>query len=109
MAFKVLITERANQDLAAIVEFVAKDNRTAAERLGNRLIDAVKLLADFPSMGRIVPERGSPHIREVVQGSYRIIYRLKENVGSLKYYDFGTPPAARRRRNARLASIFAFA
>ena len=79
MAFKVLITERANQDLANIVRYVARDRRTAAERLGYSLIDAVKLLADFPAMGRVVPERNSPNIREIIQGPYRIIYRVDED------------------------------
>ena len=88
MAFKVLITERANQDLANIVRFVARDNRSAAERLGNSLIDSVKLLAEFPAMGRVVPERGSPNIREVVQGSYRIIYRLDESRKAIEVLRF---------------------
>ena len=88
MAFKVLITERANEDLADIVRFIARDNRAAAERLGNSLIDAVKLLAEFPAMGRMVPERGSPQIREIVQGSYRIIYRVNEDRKAIEVLRF---------------------
>lgn len=37
---------------------------------------AVDRLSLFPHSGRIVPEVADPMIREVIQGSYRIVYRL---------------------------------
>jgi len=36
----------------------------------------VDRLRQFPASGRVVPERGDPTIREVLVGSYRIVYRL---------------------------------
>jgi plasmid stabilization system protein ParE len=36
-------------------------------------------LAAFPESGRIVPEIGDPALREVLYGSYRIVYELRDN------------------------------
>jgi plasmid stabilization system protein ParE len=33
-------------------------------------------LADFPEIGRMVPEFRQPNLREIICRSYRIIYRL---------------------------------
>ncbi|MGM0539773.1 MAG: type II toxin-antitoxin system RelE/ParE family toxin [Thermodesulfobacteriota bacterium] len=50
---------------------------------------AVERLTSFPNSGRIVPEIRDPVIREIVFGSYRIIYRVKDNLVEL----FGHIPA----------------
>jgi plasmid stabilization system protein ParE len=39
----------------------------------------VDSLEKFPELGRIVPERNQPAIREIVVKNYRIIYRVREN------------------------------
>jgi toxin ParE1/3/4 len=41
------------------------------------LITRAEALADFPEIGRTVPEFRQPDLREVVCRSYRIIYRLR--------------------------------
>jgi plasmid stabilization system protein ParE len=48
MDFKVLIAESALGDLKEIVEFVAKDNREAAIRLGEKLVAYALSLATMP-------------------------------------------------------------
>jgi len=32
-----------------------------------------------PESGRIVPEKESPEIRELIEGNYRIFYRLRKD------------------------------
>lgn len=44
------------------------------------LFDTVERLSDFPESGRIVPEMGIRRIREIIYGSYRVIYSLKDKV-----------------------------
>ena len=44
------------------------------------MLAAVERLADFPNSGRIVPELKDPAIREILFGSYRIVYRVKGDV-----------------------------
>jgi plasmid stabilization system protein ParE len=48
MDFKVLITDEALDDLREIVEFVARDNPYAAQRLGEKLIARALSLATLP-------------------------------------------------------------
>jgi toxin ParE1/3/4 len=79
MAFKVLVTELANEDLASGVRFIAKDNPSAAENFGLALVGKLKLLRDHPRFGRVLPERSDPDIREIIHAPYRIIYRVRES------------------------------
>jgi toxin ParE1/3/4 len=44
------------------------------------VLTAVERLVDFPNSGRVVPERKDPVIREIVFGSYRIVYRFKGKI-----------------------------
>ncbi|WHZ17677.1 MAG: Death on curing protein, Doc toxin [Nitrospira sp.] len=74
----LLWTRRALADVQAIKQFIAKDSPHAAKLVTQRLVAAVDRLILFPQSGRIVPELADPQIREVVQGSYRIVYRLIE-------------------------------
>jgi plasmid stabilization system protein ParE len=39
----------------------------------------VDSLEKFPELGRIVPERNQPAIREIMVKNYHIIYRVREN------------------------------
>jgi len=82
MAFKILLTERANDDLEEIVRYIAGDNPPAAERFGFELLAKLRFLEQHPFLGRIIPERSDPNLREIIHHSYRIPYRVceKDNV-----------------------------
>jgi len=69
-------TRRAIEDVQSIRQFIAQDSPHYAELVRQQLIAAVKRLSTFPQSGRVVPEANNPAIREVIQGSYRIVYRL---------------------------------
>ena len=43
-----------------------------------RVFAAVKRLEAFPRSGRVVPEIGQEDIREIIFGSYRIVYVVSE-------------------------------
>ena len=43
-----------------------------------RRFAAIEQLADFPQSGRVVPESGRLELRELVRGSYRIVYRVRD-------------------------------
>lgn len=63
--------------MRAIRDFVARDSPGAAEVLTDRMFESVGRLEEFPLSGREVPEFGRPELREVILGSYRIIYRTR--------------------------------
>lgn len=70
-------TRRAIEDVQSIRQFIAQDSPHYAELVRQQLIAAVERLPTFPQSGRVVPEaNNNPAIREVIQGSYRIVYRL---------------------------------
>lgn len=77
---KVVWTELALEDLKGIAEHIAKDSIVYAERFGIRVVEAPRCLVQFPRCGRIVPEFEEENIRELIYGSYRIIYLVKEEV-----------------------------
>ena len=74
---KVVVTERAYEALAAIEDYVARDNPAAAVALVDRLLARARVLAQHPAIGRVVPEIANPDVRELVERGYRIVYRTR--------------------------------
>jgi plasmid stabilization system protein ParE len=103
MDFEVFLSPDALIDLERVVTFIALENRLAAEKIGNQLLDAALSLRTFPERGRVVPEFGLSHLRELVFRSYRIIYRLNSELHRVEVVRFwhgarGFPQIPRRRR-----------
>ncbi len=76
MGFKVILTPQSQEDLRGIVSFIARHNPARAKSFGNELIDRALTLAELPERGRIVPEISVSTVREIIHGSYRIIYEM---------------------------------
>ncbi|HLP91414.1 MAG TPA: type II toxin-antitoxin system RelE/ParE family toxin [Nostocaceae cyanobacterium] len=74
---KVFWTETAVNHLSSIYSYIAQNSPQYAQILVERLTNRSEQIAQFPLSGRIVPEFESKEIREVIEGSYRIIYYLK--------------------------------
>lgn len=69
-------SRRATTDLLEIGRYIAKDSRGAARQWVARLKDRATAAAKTPRAGRQVPELARDDIREVIEGSYRIVYRV---------------------------------
>jgi toxin ParE1/3/4 len=69
-------TDQAIEDVNDIAEFIAKDSEKYATIQVQRFFDSVTVLTEHPEAGKVVPELGYDEIRELLQGNYRIIYRL---------------------------------
>jgi len=76
---KVCWTHTAQAHLAAIYAYIAPDSPEYAVRMVDRLTRRSQQVACFPRSGRRVPEYDTDQIREVVEGSYRIIYVIKSD------------------------------
>jgi plasmid stabilization system protein ParE len=76
MAFQIIWSEQARDDLQSIVLFIAQDNPMVAESFGYRLMSKMDVLAQFPQIGRVVPEENDETIREIILRPYRIIYKV---------------------------------
>ena len=76
---KLIWTEFALEDLRLIHEYISVDSNRYADRFIEKLINRVDELENFPKSGRVVPEFNSDSIRELIEGNYRIIYKISSN------------------------------
>jgi len=75
---KIVFSSQAKADLLEIVEFIAYDKPQAARKWAANIRQSVLKLADFPKMGRTVPEFGGETIRELIKGQYRVVYKIDD-------------------------------
>jgi toxin ParE1/3/4 len=80
---RIIWAPQAIEDVEAIRSYVARDSPHFADLLVERLVSAVARLEDNPRSGRVVPEVGDDKLREVILGNYRIIYRIRPDLGEV--------------------------
>lgn len=76
---RLIWSENARENLRSVRRFIARDSPRAATRVAAQITQSVRRLRMFPTSGRIVPELGDPALREVIAGSYRVIYHFAED------------------------------
>jgi toxin ParE1/3/4 len=76
---KVHWTDTAEAHLDAIHDYIAQNSPEYAKRIVDRLTRKSQQIGKFPFSGRRVPEYDIDQIREVIEGSYRIIYYIKSD------------------------------
>ena len=67
---------RAREDLKDIGRYIARDDSRAARRWMEKLRLRARQACDAPRSGRMVPELGRDDVRELLEGNYRIVYRI---------------------------------
>lgn len=77
---KIVWTELALADLKSIHKYISQDSRAYASKTIEKLIKRVDQLEKFPKSGRAVPEFGRSNIRELIEGSYRIVYTINSDI-----------------------------
>ena len=78
---KVVWTHQARERLFEIEDYIiTQGSPENAAQFIQKLVDRTKVLADFPTSGRKVPEFDDINCRELIEGNYRIVYRLKPDV-----------------------------
>ena len=76
---KVYWTKTAEKHLDAIYSYIAQNSPVYGKRIVDRLTRRSEQIALHPRSGRMVPEYESDTIREIIEGPYRIIYRIKSD------------------------------
>jgi len=76
---KVRWTAQALDDLDSVCAYIARDAPHYALLFASDIFEAADHLAQFPRLGRIVPEVARDDVRELVVGNYRLIYRIFHN------------------------------
>jgi toxin ParE1/3/4 len=74
---KIVWTKRSVKDLKLVFDYISLDSSIYATRFINRIILRVDQLESFPESGRIVPEKDDPTIRELIEGNFRIFYKIQ--------------------------------
>ena len=73
---EVIFTEQALSDINDIAEYIANDSIHYASLQVEKFFNKTDALTNFPLIGRIVPELNVKSIRELIEGNYRIIYKV---------------------------------
>jgi|SRR5699024_4807558 len=66
----------AVEDLRNIKNYISKDSGQYAKIQVKRIKSRTEILKHQPFIGRSVPEVASEKIRELLEGNYRIIYKI---------------------------------
>ena len=74
---RIVWTELATSELKEIYDFIAQDSKLYAQRQVLKIRNRTKILKTSKYSGKIVEEIGSPIIREIIEGNYRIIYQVR--------------------------------
>ena len=74
---RVIWTNAALTEVQEACEFQARTSAEKAVRLHERIQAAVRHLAHSPRRGRVVPEFGIEHLRELIVPPHRILYYVR--------------------------------
>ena len=76
---KVKWTYFALENLDDIGNYIGQDNMKYAKIVVRNLFTSTNLLKRHPRIGRMVPEFNNLNIRELIRGSYRVIYQIVDD------------------------------
>jgi addiction module RelE/StbE family toxin len=69
-------TFQAKNDLKSIADYISKDSKKYAKLQIDRIKERTQILKSHPYSGKKVIEIDSDLIRELIEGNYRIIYKI---------------------------------
>ena len=69
----------ARNDMKAIFEYISKDSKKYAKLEILKIKSRTQVLKEQPLIGKEVIESGNIDVRELVEGNYRIIYKMVDN------------------------------
>jgi len=78
MAFQIIWSQTAVEDLREIVQYIAMDDPAAAANLADRIVGRIESASQFPFSNRIVPERADQYLREISLRPYRLVYYVDD-------------------------------
>lgn len=76
---RVYLTPVARQSINDAAAYLRNYSPDAAKRFRKRVQARTESLTRNPQLGRIVPEYGVQQVRELIDGDYRIWYRLYDD------------------------------
>jgi toxin ParE1/3/4 len=80
MAYRVVWSAKAVEDVEAIAIYIARDSPSYAAAVVQKLLELADSLDHCPLAGRPIPEFTDPAIQEKFAYTYRLIYRIEAEV-----------------------------
>lgn len=80
---EVIVTDFAKEDLREIISYYKSLSASYVEKTIDEFEENISSLKQFPLSGRIIPDlerQGIENFRELIQGYYRIIYEISDDV-----------------------------
>ncbi len=76
MAYRVVWSAKALEDVDAIATYIARDSDYYAAAVVKKILDMTANLSNSPLSGKPLTEFDQDNIKELVAYTYRIIYRI---------------------------------
>ena len=80
MAYRVVWSPKAVEDVEAIAAYIARDSPSYAAAVVQKVIFITNDLVENANRGRLIPEIEESTILEQFAYSYRLIYRIDQDV-----------------------------
>lgn len=77
---KIVWTELAIEDLRSIHEYISKGLKTVGRQTYRQINIEGRTARTQSKAGRVVPEFNIETIRELIEGNYRIIYNMNQDL-----------------------------
>ncbi len=77
MAYRVVWSPKAVEDVDAIAAYIARDSPSYAAAVVQKVIEITDELAQDATRGRLIPEIEESKIMEQFAYSYRLLYRIE--------------------------------
>jgi plasmid stabilization system protein ParE len=74
---KLVWTETASADIEAIVRYIARNDSTAAARIGFGFYDRAQILLEHPEAGTILEELREGGWRKLIFRRWKIVYTIR--------------------------------
>jgi toxin ParE1/3/4 len=78
MAYRVIWSSQAVEDVDAIAAYIARDSPSYAAAIVQKILQKTRSLKDNPSAGSMIPEFGESTLQEQQADSYRVIYQIQD-------------------------------
>ena len=73
---RIRFTKQSLFDLKEIYDYISYDSKKYAQYQILKIRNSIKILKQYKFAGKIVEEYNDENIREIIEGNYRIIYKI---------------------------------
>ena len=77
MVRKLIWTERASNDIEAIIRYIARRDPAASSRIGFGIYDRAQILLDHPEAGTVLDELREGGWRKLIFRRWKIVYTVR--------------------------------